>query len=354
MSRSAIIAGIGLVVPGADALEGLLLHCQRAAGGARTEIETIPLPSGVKSQDARRMARLTRMALYAADSAWMRAGFSGRDGSVFVGLTHGSTSYFQEFHDYLFDYGPEMAGPNAFSNGVTNAPLGTVSKHLGLTAGGCTLAGLENCGLEALTYGIDTIARGESALCCVGAAEEYSPLVESHYRELGWYPGAVPAHLPHPLSSGAAVQGVGVSEGSVFLALSAPGLGDAARCRVTPVDNLGRLDLDVDLVISGAGGGPQDVCEAEALRSVLGRAKRPPALLFTKPFFGETFAVGSLLSVAVAWDIVTNGTAYPLHPASDDLRASVAATVDFARVNSVLVLAAARDGQVSAVTVSMH
>jgi hypothetical protein len=107
-------------------------------------------------------------------------------------------------------------------------------------------------------------------------------------------------------------------------------------------------DVDADLVISGAGGGPHDVHELELLRTALtGRHKRLP-VLFPKRFFGETFAVGPMLSLVAAWDILTNDASYPLAPVHQDLSALAADTIAPSEVASALILSANREGAVSA------
>ena len=120
----------------------------------------IPLPRGLKPRKARRLCTQSRLALYAADRAWGEAGFDGEPGAVLVAMTHGSTSFLQEFHDYLLDHGPQAASPNAFAGGVAGAPLAAISTHLGLTLGGTTLVGHEASGLELLNMAARLVASG--------------------------------------------------------------------------------------------------------------------------------------------------------------------------------------------------
>jgi len=291
------------------------------------------------------MARLTRFALFAAEEACRNAGAAHRgDCGLVVGLTHGTTSFLQEFHDYLFDYGPQMASPSAFSNGVTNAPLGAVSKLCGLTAGGATLVGCESCGMQVLHHAACAIADGDFGWCCAGAAEEYSQLVADVYARLGWFGGELPGCLPCSRPGTAFPQ----SEGSVFLVLSRAQEAPARGCYFSPIGSIEELEGDVDVIISGAGGGPQDSFERQALAAALSRQDKAPLVLFPKCFFGETFAVGALLSGAMAWDILVNGTAYPAFPLENALAPQAGSRTDFSAVRSVLVISAGRTGDVLA------
>jgi len=338
MRNSVALLGIGIITP-----RGCGVECLRTVpeGAVPAEATDIPPPEGMTARDQRRQARLTRLALYAADGAAAQAGVRGRDAGVYMGLTHGTATFLKEFHDYLFDYGPEMASPNAFSNGVTNAPLGAISLQMKLTDGGATLVGIETCGLEVLNHAAGKVLDGTHGLCFAGAAEEYSTIVDDVYGRLGWYRGEETPYLPCPYEEGSR-RGCGLSEGSVVCVLgpadSADGLG------YTPVRDLRSLPARTDLVISGAGGGPQDTYELEALRRLAQSIGRPVPILFSKKHCGETFAVGGLLSLAIAWDILRNRAAYPaaeLHPA---LAGPCPGAFDPAAVRSVLVLSCSREG----------
>jgi 3-oxoacyl-(acyl-carrier-protein) synthase len=224
--------------------------------------------------------------------------------------------------------------------------------HQHLTEGGATLVGLENCGLDVLEHGAAKILDGTHEVCYCGATEEYSPIVEDVYNRIGWYCGEVPSALPRPLGEGERV-GVGVSEGSVFAILAAadssPVSGTASRaCVFTAVETDAVADVNADLIVSGAGGGPHDVHELAVLRAALTGRGKPLPVLFSKRFFGETFAVGPMLSLAVAWDMLTTGASYPLSPVTEELSSLVADSMVPSEVSSALILSASREGAVSA------
>ncbi len=350
-SPTVALTGIGLITPIADDIQNLAAACAEIKTPVNKTIETIPPPENMKSRELRRMARLSCLALYAADKAVSTAALSGRNGKLYIGLTHGSTSLLQEFHDFLFEYGPQMASPNAFSNGVTNAPLGAVSKCLGLTSGGGTFVGYENYGMEILHYAASAVEEKGIDFCCVGASEEYSSLVEEAYKKLSWYNGKGPAMLPLPINSTSANDSFILSEGSAFFsvrnAASVKKNPGTEYCFFTPVEDPETFNRDVDCIISGAGGGPQDSCELDALSQLLSRQKKPPCILFSKCFFGETFALSPLLSSAIAWDILVNKSVYPLYPVHDSLNNYDNGTMDFCTMSSILVVSANRDGELS-------
>lgn len=303
----------------------------------------IPLPRGMNSRQARRLCRQSKLALGAADRAWEEAGLDGQDAHLLLALTHGSTSFLNEFHDYLVEYGPEAASPNAFAGGVANAPLAAISAHLGLTLGGATLVGYEACGLEALNMAARRVASAEAPRCLVGACEEFSPLVQEVYAGAGWYPDRAPPHLPCPRLPGDGGPGLAMAEGAAFLALEPDDREPGVRYR--PLDDPRAFSGEVDIVISGAGGGPQDHHELELLQRLLANLPGKPALLFAKAALGETFAVGSLLSVDLAVRLLRGEDLPPAHP----LHPRLAPLAGEPRQPSrVLIVAADRTGAVQA------
>lgn len=350
--RTVALLGIGILTPGVKTISELAPYCSKAENSFSKQVETIPPPGKMNRRELRRMAHLTKLALYAADAAFRDANLQGQNSNLYVGLTHGTTSLLKEFHDFLFDFGPSMVSPNAFSNGVTNAPLGAISKLLGFTNGGCTLVGYEQCGMEILHMAADAIIHNTTEFCCAGAVEEYSPIVEGIYKQLNWYQGSLPDTLPHPCLKDRECKCFPTSEGSVFFSVSSKEYAlkksDIPKCFFTPISEIEEFSEEVDLVISDAGGGPQDNCELNTLLPIFSRQKAKPGILFSKAFFGETFAVSPLLSSAVAWDILVNKKEYPFFPVNKLLADKVGQVLDFSSVNSILIVAGSREGEVSA------
>ena len=329
MSGAVRILGVGaLTIPGARAAES-----------------KPPLPPGMNARKARRLCRQSVLALYAADLAWTRAGLDpGEQAALLVGLTHGSTSFLKDFHDYLFEHGPEGASPNAFSGGVAGAPLATISARLDLTLGGATLVGYEACGLDLLNLGARKILRSQAPRCLAGACEEFSPLVRDVYAADGWFSGEAPPHLPCPRESGDPPGGLPMAEGAAFAVL-APADETSGGLLYQPLDHPGDAVGDVDLILSCASGGLQDRHELQTLSTLLDAAPEKPALAFCKPAVGETFAVGPLLALDLAWRILLEGVPVPEYAVHPSLAGRVSAPEE---VRRVMILAADREGQVEA------
>jgi Beta-ketoacyl synthase, N-terminal domain len=345
MNATVGISGIGLIGPWGTDLASL--RAARSEGPAQVRlVEAVPAIDGIAKNDMRRMSKLTRFSLFAASRALAQSGRAAESTGLFVGLTHGSTSHMVEFHDYLFDYGPEMASPNSFSNGVTNAPLSSVSAFLKMTFGGTTMLGYENNGCEVLSYCARAIADSYYDACLAGSSEEYAPVVHDAYKACGWFGDIAPPHLPFPREEGAA--GTGISEGGAFVVLEplAHFTDKKPLCLFTPLDP-NEYRGGAGVVISGAGAGPQDGFELSALSKIAKAGGAKPALLFTRPLFGETFGLGAMLSVLVACDIVANGAVYPAFPVHPSLAGSFETRMA-GPAASVLVIAAARNEQVSA------
>ncbi len=341
--RSVALTRPGMLAPG---IAGLADFQQAAGSGAALEqsMHEYPAPSGISSRQLRRLSPLTRSAIWAAHGALQPLSQSGDTCGVLAGLTHGATGYLREFHDYLIDCGPENVSPNLFSNGVTNATLGALSALFGLHRGGATVVGFEACGLDVLAEATDSITFGDYSACIAGAAEEYSPLVESVYRQSGWCASAAPGKLPAPGHRA----GFGAGEGSVFFGVTPVGKFTNAHvpfCLYTPIDDLFAFEKPVDLIVSGAAGGPQDRFELEALSRILAVQPSPPALRFTKQIVRETFAPGALWSVALAWDTIVNQVAYPSFPIHENIHHLCGNHKPI--VQSALVIAGSREGTVA-------
>jgi hypothetical protein len=344
MKTAVSIRGVGCILPGIHDAAQLCKACCKTPGTLPVAVDNIPAPEGIRSSDLRRMARLTRLALYAANTAAIHAGVKGQNGGIFLAVTHGSTSLLQEFHNFLFDYGPQMASPNAFSNGVNNAPLAAISAYLGLTRGGLTLVGYENCGINSLNEAARGVSRGTYNICYAGGAEEYSALVQEVYRDRGWYGGHT--HSTHQAESGITTE-CRIAEGSVFFVVSQDNA-TSPSCLYEPVMDLTAIPGEIDLVISGAGSGPQDKFEIEALKTIMARQKKTPAVIFPKCVFGEMFSPGSLLGTLIGWDILINRTKYPVMALPSMSPSLYHGTYFPEKVQRVLVVAAGRQGEISA------
>jgi 3-oxoacyl-(acyl-carrier-protein) synthase len=352
MKSPVFINNFGVLTPSVRDINSLAHYCRISNPDFPCRIADIPLPVDMPARDVRRMAPLTRSALYSADSACRSAGVTGHpECGLMLGLTHGATSLLKEFHQYWFQYGPQMASPTAFSNGVTNAPLGAISKHCNLTAGGVTLLGEEECGMTALHFASTALIGNDYRFCCAGGAEEYSELVADVYQRLGWYSLAESEDRTIPRSKNK----IPLSEGSCFCVMSRQADAMSKSCGFTPLFGIEDLNLDVDIVVSGACNGPQDRFERDAMEQIFTSCRRKPDVVFPKKFLGETFSAGAILSTAIAWDIIVNQASYPSCPAGSgpDSAMHVKSVSDRRLPQSVIVIAASRSGTILAGLISV-
>lgn len=298
------LTGIGLLIKSCADLAGLQLRHDCMAPPDAGPIENIPRPECMTARDQRRMSRLTRLALYAADAAWGKADLRGKNGAVLFGQTHGSTASILSLHDNLLDGGPDLISPNAFSNGTANSPTSAIASYLKLSRAGITLAGGKNCGLDILTLASRGLAGEHWECCCAGCAEEYSPEAETVYLRRGKFLGKRAPWLPYP--EGACEPRI--AEAGVFFALEPLNREVHQKALILELfSDVCKENCQADCILSNAGGGFSDTYEFAALATVLPLQKVPPAVLFPKYLFGETFSVSVPLAVALAAQLLNRG-----------------------------------------------
>ncbi len=322
--------------------------------------ETLPSPESLNNKEFRRMSRLTRLAVTAADKIPLSTTADTMNCGLSIGITHGSTSLLTKFLDYLFDYGPEMASPNAFSNGVTNATLGAVSRHLGIDKEGITIMGEENCGILALEHAWEEIRSGMYEVCLTGCSEEYSDKVDRVYQKLGWFGGKnIPEALPFlPENQNETPVSLCLSEGSAFFLVTTPENASSTTPEtgftVEFIDDSDSVDPEnqIDLIISGASGGPQDRYEFKEIKKVAESLKTAPGLLFYKVYTGENFAVSSMIGILTAMDIISHKEPVPvsscIHP---KLKNDIDTEKRADQIHSVLLTSCTRHGESSLVII---
>ncbi|MGD9200524.1 MAG: hypothetical protein PVI26_03095 [Chitinispirillia bacterium] len=347
------VQSMGIIMPGISSCKDIGIYCNTGKLTNFSKVKYLPVISGISKRDAGRMAHITNLALNAAEEAFSNLNQPPHNGAIFIGLTHGSTSLLCEFHDYLFDFGPDMASPNAFSNGVTNAPFGALSKYLNLTQGGSTFVGYENCGMEVLNYAAFSLQNNIYSFCLAGAAEEYSPLIEEVYLQCSRFENikkeqAIPQSIRNLLIEKRRYY----TEGSVFLALSSEHTQYETEnnriCYYKPVENIHKINIDVDLIISGMYGRSQDTAEFDIIKALSDRQNIKPDLLFSKLLFGESFAVGALISSSLAWDILVNSSTYTCYKFENKKKSLKLKKTESQNIKTILVISADRCNKVSA------
>jgi len=339
------LRGMGMYTPDFPNRQSLLdASIEGCTGEIVKKVTRCDLPAQLTARDVRRMAALTKYAVLAAEDAVGGIDFSGETSGLYMGLTHGTTGLFCEFHDYLFDYGPEMGSPNAFSNGVTNAALGAVSRYLQITGGGVTLVGYEDIGLAVLNHAVTAIESGRFSTCLVGAAEEYASDIENAYFQAQWLHPDKPEYLPWTNDS-AHKASLAVSEGAAFVVIEKPS--DQTPWLYSPVESLDAFNTKVDCIVCGASGGKQDLYEMRAILKYAQRHALRLPLVYSKALFGELFAVSPLLSTILAAGIISGHIplpAYAHHPDFSGITSSAPAE----DLRSALILSGNRSGEVSA------
>jgi 3-oxoacyl-(acyl-carrier-protein) synthase len=334
------ITGIGIIAPSLLNFDYITKDRLNSLKKEKV-VANVPLPEGQNSRELRRLSKLARMAVGAADQALCMSKKSTGSMGTGVALSHGSTSYLSEFHDLLFNYGPDNASPSAFSNGITNSPLSTISTMYKLTSGGVTYTGLESTGIDMLSYGAEAVVCNEYDSFLAGAAEEYSPLVEHIYSQIGWYKGSCPGFLPWEECTTA---GDSISEGSAFLVFE-PLTDDScsrAFALYKPV-SIPLQQIKPDLIISCAGGGPQDLYENNLLKRIL--TAECSDVVFTSSVFGNCFALSGVFSAVLACACIrSKSNIVPRVLYNPDIAQYIHTKET---VSSVLITGAARDGQIS-------
>jgi len=109
--------------------------------------------------------------------------------SAVLGTTHGSTNYCESYYGQIVKEGIAAANPMLFAEGVPNAAAAHLSLMLSLKGACQTIIGSRTSGLDAMRIAAARIASGEWNRALVGAAEEYSPVVNEAYRAQGLYGG---------------------------------------------------------------------------------------------------------------------------------------------------------------------
>ena len=180
----AVITGVGLVLPGAigvDSFADLLSSREPTISG--------PIPFDqykhlFNARRARRISEFSKLNLAAAACALDHSQLDTRCGpacSVILGTAHGATQYCEDYYGEIVRDGLGAANPVLFAEGVPNAAAAHLSMMLGLKGGCQSIIGSKCAGLEALLLAALRIQEGRWSRCLVGAAEEYSEVVnEAH------------------------------------------------------------------------------------------------------------------------------------------------------------------------------
>ena len=192
--RDVFITGIGVVFPGAVGVEAFARRWARPApltadAGAVGEADIAPMLS---ARRVRRMSEYVKLSLAAAVLCLRDAGVEDVTAfcepcAAIVGTSHGSANYCHGYYRQIVNEGIAAANPMLFAEGVPNAAAAHLSLMLSLKGPCQTVIGSRTAGLDAMRLAGARIASGEWERAIVGAAEEYSQVVNTAYGHWGLY-----------------------------------------------------------------------------------------------------------------------------------------------------------------------
>jgi hypothetical protein len=185
------ILGLGLVAPGVE---------------DAFRVRTLPeLADG----RARRLTRLERMALLAAQQA-LAPNAEMRDLALVFGTGYGALAATAEFLDGLATRGAAFGSPIAFQQSVHHSPAGQLSILLGSQGPSLTMTARELSGESALKVGMTLLESGRAEKVLVLAADEWTESLAAGYRAF---------ECPQTLSlgEGAAAVLLGKGTGALFV-----------------------------------------------------------------------------------------------------------------------------------------
>jgi 3-oxoacyl-[acyl-carrier-protein] synthase II len=193
--RDVFITGIGVVFPGLIGNEAFVNHLQSATAPLERDTGAVSEDDIARLLNARRVRRMSdyvKLSLAAATLCLRHAGVGdvptfAQTCSAVLGTTHGSTNYCESYYGQIVKEGIAAANPMLFAEGVPNAAAAHLSLMLSLKGACQTIIGSRTSGLDAMRIAAARIASGEWDRALVGAAEEYSPVVNEAYRVQGLY-----------------------------------------------------------------------------------------------------------------------------------------------------------------------
>lgn len=200
--RDVFITGVGVVLPGAIGNEAFVALLNRSEPRRVTSdtgiIAESELANLLSARRVRRMSDYVKLSLAATMLACRDAGIAdlpefARDCSAVLGSAHGATNYSEVYYRQIVEEGVLSANPLLFAEGVPNAAAAHLSLMLSLKGPCQTVVGTRTAGLDAMNLAAMRIASGEWDRAVVGAAEEYSAIINAAYKRWGLYRGASPS-----------------------------------------------------------------------------------------------------------------------------------------------------------------
>ena len=193
--RDVFITGVGIVFPGLVGNEAFVQHLRSTTVPLERDTGSVSEDDISRLLNARRVRRMSdyvKLSLAAATLCLRHAGvedipaFAQRCSAV-LGTTHGSTNYCESYYGQIVKDGIAAANPMLFAEGVPNAAAAHLSLMLSLKGACQTIIGSRTSGLDAIRIAAARIASGEWDRAIIGAAEEYSQVVNEAYLARGLY-----------------------------------------------------------------------------------------------------------------------------------------------------------------------
>ncbi len=364
--QDVLITGVGVIAPGVIGNEAFRSRLGSRPRPRLTQ-DTGPVDDAliadlVRARRVRRMSPYTKLMLAATQVAMDDAGiddteaFAAECGAL-LGSTHGATSYSETYYRQIVEDGLAAANPILFAEAVPNVASAQLSLKIGLRGNAQTIVGSRTAGLDALQLATLRIASGEWDRAIVGAAEEYSELVNNAYADCGRYArdgGGTPFCDP---------AGFRVGAGAAVLVLESERSASIRKTRVRGrVRAIGATHGTPDVleqigdppgVVCCASGSDLDGVELEALTRSALRAysrQRPLAVTTLYGYLAETFSVGPIAAVAA---VLLGGQLPIMLAESHGLPASMRGVGGDAAVGDFGVLCADHTGPVRAVRIGV-
>ncbi len=274
------------------------------------------------------MSSYTKLTLAAAALACREAeiqdaSLRGQPCGAFLGTTHGSAAYCEEYYRQIVVEGLEAANPLLFAEGVCNAAAAHLSIMLEITGACQAIIGSRTAGLDALRLASLRIRSGAWDCAIVGAADEYWPGVNRSYTQCGLYSGRPGTPFGEPMGfatgcgavvlvveSRASAQRRNVEIKGVVgtgAAARAPDPHDAHHRIGLTAEVLGRIGA-VPAVMASANCTSIDRLEMAALRQVAG----PATPLTVSAIYGHVAECFSAMPLAAIAAVLLGGRLPPL------------------------------------------
>lgn len=299
------------------------------------------LSQWVSRLEARRLDRVSQMAIAAAKQAWENAGLTESDESidkdrlgVCVGTGVGGLTTTLAQWDVLRDKGVRRVSPFTVPGLMANAPAAHIGLLVGAKAGVHTTVSACASSNEAISLGMDMLRLGRANIVIVGGAEAtVHPLPIGSFAQMQALSkrNDDPEHASRPwdvdrdgfvIGEGAVMMVIETLESAqsrgakIYATLAGSGISADSHDLVQPDPSGYGQELAMKRALSEAGLRPEDIChinahgtstpqgdltEAKSIRAALGKAADSAIVTSTKSMTGHLLgAAGALETFATA------------------------------------------------------